>query len=80
MLDGLHATAFATTGHNHDSSYVKVTGDNMSGTLFVFAGDGYGVVGWTRGIHSGVNGSAFGTGCGVSGYTRGTGLLGIPDK
>ncbi|QLG29983.1 hypothetical protein HUG10_20465 (plasmid) [Halorarum halophilum] len=32
-LDGSHASAFATAGHNHDSEYVDLNGDIMAGTL-----------------------------------------------
>ena len=31
LLDGQEASAFATASHNHDSQYVNVTGDSMSG-------------------------------------------------
>ncbi len=33
LLDGLDSTAFAVAAHNHDSTYVNVTGDTMSGAL-----------------------------------------------
>jgi len=33
LLDGQHGSAFATSSHNHDSTYVNVTGDTMTGTL-----------------------------------------------
>jgi hypothetical protein len=77
LLDGQHAAAFAAAAHNHDSSYVNVAGDTMSGTLFVNAGDDNGVVGWTSGIGNGVSGSASGYGCGVYGYSSGNGRAGI---
>jgi hypothetical protein len=32
-LDGSHASAFAAASHNHDASYVNVTGDTMTGKL-----------------------------------------------
>lgn len=36
-LDGLHSSAFATSGHGHnyDASYVNVTGDTMTGKLYM---------------------------------------------
>src|SRR5574344_2032007 len=34
-VDGLHASSFATSGHNHDSIYVLKTGDTMTGGLKV---------------------------------------------
>jgi hypothetical protein len=34
-LDGQDSTAFAASLHNHDSTYVNVTGDTMTGTLFL---------------------------------------------
>ena len=33
LLDGQHASAFAAASHNHDSTYVNVTGDTMTGQL-----------------------------------------------
>jgi hypothetical protein len=33
LLDGNHASAFALSSHNHDSDYVNVTGDTMTGNL-----------------------------------------------
>jgi hypothetical protein len=33
LLDGQQSSAFATASHNHDSRYVKVTGDSMSGSI-----------------------------------------------
>jgi len=33
LLDGQHASAFATSSHNHDGDYVNVTGDTMTGRL-----------------------------------------------
>jgi len=33
LLDGYHASSFATASHNHDSRYVNVTGDTMTGLL-----------------------------------------------
>ena len=40
-VDGLHASAFATSGHNHDGTYVKVAGDGVTGLLSLNrAGDG----------------------------------------
>ena len=65
LLDGQHAAAFAMAAHNHDSSYVNVTGDTMSGTLNVSVGSGNGVTGHTSG-----------SGTGVRGYTTGTGNAG----
>lgn len=38
LLDGNHASAFATASHNHDSTYVNVSGDTMTGALVVPAG------------------------------------------
>ncbi len=35
MLDGSHASAFASSSHNHDTFYVKKSGDTMTGTLSV---------------------------------------------
>jgi hypothetical protein len=35
LLDGYHATQFAFSSHNHDSAYVNVTGDTMTGVLTV---------------------------------------------
>jgi len=32
-VDGYHASAFAAASHNHDSSYVNVSGDTMTGSL-----------------------------------------------
>ncbi len=32
-LDGLDSSFFASTGHNHDATYVNVSGDTMAGTL-----------------------------------------------
>lgn len=37
-VDGQHASAFATSGHNHDAAYVNVTGDTMTGALISPAG------------------------------------------
>src|SRR5574344_65798 len=34
-VDGLHASSFATSGHNHDSRYVLKAGDTMTGGLKV---------------------------------------------
>ncbi|MDD1749128.1 MAG: hypothetical protein LUO89_04560, partial [Methanothrix sp.] len=33
LLDGLHASALASSTHNHDAAYVNVTGDTMTGAL-----------------------------------------------
>ncbi len=33
LLDGLDSAAFALTSHNHDATYVNVSGDTMVGTL-----------------------------------------------
>jgi hypothetical protein len=33
LLDGNHASAFATASHNHDSDYVNVSGDTMTGNF-----------------------------------------------
>lgn len=33
LLDGRHASDFSLTSHNHDSSYVKKSGDTMTGGL-----------------------------------------------
>ncbi|GBD21720.1 hypothetical protein HRbin28_02178 [bacterium HR28] len=38
LLDGQHASAFAAAGHHHDGTYVKKTGDTMSGTLTIDTG------------------------------------------
>ena len=35
LLDGLHSTAFASSAHNHDTAYVNVTGDTMTGSLIL---------------------------------------------
>jgi len=35
LLDGQHAAAFATSGHNHAATYVDVAGDTMTGSLTV---------------------------------------------
>lgn len=35
LLDGKHATDFAASTHNHDTAYVKKTGDTMTGNLTV---------------------------------------------
>ena len=35
LLDGLDSTAFAVSGHNHDSTYVNVTGDTITGSLTI---------------------------------------------
>jgi len=33
MLDGQHASSFASASHMHEGTYVKVSGDTMSGRL-----------------------------------------------
>lgn len=38
LLDGNEASAFALSGHNHDSTYVNVTGDTMTGALVIADG------------------------------------------
>lgn len=38
LLDGNHASAFATAAHNHDSTYVNVSGDTMTGYLGLYSG------------------------------------------
>ncbi|WP_457667561.1 hypothetical protein [Thiolapillus sp.] len=35
LLDGQHASAFASAAHNHNADYVNVTGDTMTGKLIV---------------------------------------------
>jgi hypothetical protein len=35
LLDGKHASDFATASHNHDSAYVKLSGSQMTGALTV---------------------------------------------
>jgi hypothetical protein len=35
LLDGQHASSFAAASHNHDSTYVNVTGDTMTGSLTI---------------------------------------------
>jgi len=35
LLDGQHASAFASAAHNHNADYVNVTGDTMTGKLTV---------------------------------------------
>jgi hypothetical protein len=71
-LGGSLPSAFATSGHSHDATYVNVTGDTMSGALSVGptagntiyglssdAGAGYaGVVGTSTGGGTGVRGSS----------------------
>jgi len=44
LLDGQNSSAFASSSHNHDSAYVNVTGDTMSGTLQVNSSSGSAVV------------------------------------
>jgi hypothetical protein len=38
LLDGNHASAFASASHNHDSTYVNVAGDTMTGNLTIGSG------------------------------------------
>lgn len=38
MVDGQHASAFASSSHNHDTAYVNATGDTMTGTLTISTG------------------------------------------
>lgn len=38
LLDGSHAAAFASSSHNHDSDYVNVSGDTMTGDLILAQG------------------------------------------
>ena len=35
LLDGKHASDFAISGHNHDSSYLRLTGDTLTGKLTI---------------------------------------------
>lgn len=35
LLDGQHAASFAGSSHNHDTAYVNVSGDTMTGALVV---------------------------------------------
>ena len=35
MLDGRHASDFSSSSHNHDSQYVKKSGDTMTGNLTI---------------------------------------------
>lgn len=42
-LDGIDSTGFATSGHNHDATYINVSGDTMTGDL-IFATDLIGVI------------------------------------
>lgn len=39
LLDGQHASAFASSSHNHDGDYVELTGDTMSGPLIIDESD-----------------------------------------
>ena len=57
MLDGRHASDFSSSSHNHDSQYVKKTGDSMTGNLQFFQSAGSPIIvncdftgGWARGI------------------------------
>jgi hypothetical protein len=68
-LEGSDSTAFASSAHNHDSLYVNITGDSMSGsssgTLLSVSNTGSG---------NGVNGEATGnTSMGVRGVATNTG-------
>lgn len=38
LVDGQHAAAFAVSAHNHDTTYVDVTGDTMTGALTAAGG------------------------------------------
>lgn len=35
LLDGNHASAFATSTHNHDSTYLKLTGGTLTGNILI---------------------------------------------
>lgn len=57
LLDGRHASEFSLTSHNHDSQYVKKSGDTMTGNLIFNTASGtpirincYISGGWARGI------------------------------
>ena len=39
LLDGHDTAYFATASHNHDSDYVNVTGDTMTGSLTISTGN-----------------------------------------
>jgi hypothetical protein len=39
LLDGNHASDFASSSHNHDGDYVELTGDTMSGPLIIDESD-----------------------------------------
>lgn len=43
LLDGLDSTAFATSGHNHDSTYLALAGGSMTGNI-TFTDDGEGII------------------------------------
>ena len=84
-LDGLDSTAFATSGHNHDSLYVNTSGDSMSGSSSPWVldventGTGSGIDGSVSGIQSiGVRGTSSGSnGVGVRGNSLGDGGYGV---
>ena len=57
LLDGRHASDFSLTSHNHDSAYVRKSGDTMTGKLIFSNLSGtsidfqcYSAGGWARGI------------------------------
>lgn len=57
MIDGRHASDFSLSSHNHDSQYVKKSGDTMTGKLIFSNTSGtsidfqcYSAGGWARGI------------------------------
>ena len=63
LLDGNHASDFASSSHNHDSDYVNVTGDTMTGNLILedselHVGDTSGD-NWTRIKHAQADGYGF---------------------
>jgi hypothetical protein len=47
-LDGEHASAFADSGHLHDSRYIKESGDTMNGTLTLNDGSTAASQSWTN--------------------------------
>ncbi len=74
-LDNAHANAFSLTSHNHDSTYVNVTGDNMSGTLTVLVPStgSHGISSRTDSTASGaaaVEAKNYGAGYGLNAYSE----------
>ena len=65
LLDGQHASAFASANHNHDSTYLKLTGGSVSGTLYLTStqvanliNDGALTVGQTTGKNLAISGTS----------------------